>query len=789
MASDQTGTASRITRQKGGACPAAPPQALLDALGDGFWENDLELGISHLSEGWLRFFGYTTDDFPQPGRLNAWFAVVHPDDIADAEASYQRHLAGDTPHWRQELRIRDAKGTWRWVLSRGQIVDSHPDGRPVRIVGTHLDISEQKERTRDLAATRQRSRMLLDAVPDLVFIGTREGKVVECSGQCPEGLVATGVGLLGEDLRDVLPQDLAGNLLDCLRETIDSQRMQTLACCLPVNGADRHFEARSTPCGADMACCIVRDITAPKQTIQRLDEARREYEHLVRSLPVGVFSFRTGRDGGVRNAYVSPRMAELLDQPAELIAKGADAFGQYVHPADRNRARDIVGVLLGGEARIREEIRCCGRGGGTVWIHLEVQSGQASPDEILIRGTIADITAQKRSEEEHRQLQMRMQKSERMRALGQLAGGVAHEFNNQLNTVLFFVDSIRKDKFTADQLKRYADLLYEGAARTSDLTKKLLDFSRQGSPTRVVFDLHRVLSEFLDMLAQTLGRRIRIQRILLAEVPMLFGDPAQINSSLLNLSINARDAMAGAGTITFATESVCLDAAQCRQLRHENELRPGNYLCLSVSDTGSGMDPKIRERIFEPFFTTKPSGKGTGLGLAAVYGTVIDHSGAIKVETQPGYGTTFRIFLPTCASPTAPAPAVPLGKPVCGRGHLLLVDDETLLRILLREMLQGLGYQVTDCETGEEAVRLFEQSPMSVDAAVLDVAMAGMGGLDTYRALCRVRPGLPALAISGFSSHPDVPAMLREGVRELIPKPVDMVLLSHKLAELIQPRE
>jgi CheY-like chemotaxis protein len=198
------------------------------------------------------------------------------------------------------------------------------------------------------------------------------------------------------------------------------------------------------------------------------------------------------------------------------------------------------------------------------------------------------------------------------------------------------------------------------------------------------------------------------------------------------------------------------------------------------------MDAITRERIFEPFFTTKPLGKGTGLGLAVVYGTVVDHAGAIAVDSQPGKGSTFHIYLPLCTS-LPPLGTSPVGdtEPVPGTGQLLLVDDETLLRILLRDQLELIGYRVTDCADGNEALRRVSQAPEAVDGVILDVSMPGLSGLETHRALRQVRPDLPVLLISGSESHPDVPILLQEGARGLVTKPVNLGVLSRELVALL----
>jgi PAS domain S-box-containing protein len=761
--------------------------AFLEATSDAVWENDLREGVSYLSRSWLRTLGFEEDDFPQPGKVNAWFSLVHPEDLPETQTLYEQHMRGETPHFQQELRVRAADGRWQWILSRGRVVDRLPDGSPARVIGTHIHIGAQKDLEAELVASRLRNEMLLQAVPDLLFVVDCDGNVIDYSAPKPELLLVQPEEFLGKNLHELLSPELAGNMLARIRHAADAQTMQTLEYSLPIDGKELDFEARITPYGPGLVSVIVRDITERRVIGRQLQEARGDYERLVRSLPVGVFSFRVSRSQGIRSAFVSPRLVELVHQPAAVLCQGREAFSKYLHPEDIPRALQTVQRLLEKECTVSDEFRCIDEQGTTIWVRLEVQSSSVVDDEFRIHGTASDITDRKRAESEYRELQQRLQRTERMRALGQLAGGVAHEFNNQLASVFFFVDSVKKGSLNPDQLCRYADLLRNNAQRTSELTQKLLDFSRQGTPKREIFDLHDVLRESIDILDQTLGRNIQVVRELRARCSLVLGDRSQIGSLLLNLAINARDAMAERGTLTVQTSCLDLDAERCRLLHHESDLRPGRYVCLSISDTGEGMDAETKEHIFEPFFTTKPMGKGTGLGLASVYGTVCDHAGAIGVESQPGRGTTFNIFIPACEAPASVAPEPPQPEQPLPRGkgqHLLLVDDETLLRFLLRGKCEEMGYRVTDCEGGAEAIRVLT-SGADIDAVVLDVTMPGMSGLETHRALQRLQPGLPTVAITGFTNHRDLPSLQEEGVRHVVAKPVDVRLLSHTLARLL----
>ncbi len=766
--------------------PSDELRAFLEATSNGVWESDLHQQVTYLSEGWYAALGYAAADFAPAGSLNAWFAIVHPEDLTALQAADQRLAAGTADQISLELRVRDAANAWRWMRLYGRVVEWSADRAPLRILGSQQEITAPKQLAAELDRCRQLNGALQQVVPGLLCSVDAEGVVTECLSLGPDPL-PLAADPTGRSLAELVPASVAAPLVAAIRRSAETQEEQTFAYQLPTGGTGRDFEVRLFPHGPGQTRCLLRDVTEQRGMDRRLAETQSEYERLLRSLPVGVFRFRLGADGAVREAFVSPRLAEVTHQPLDVLRRGQDAFADYIHPADLGRALAAVECLCTRETVVREDIRCLDAADAVVWVRLDLQSTVCANGERCIHGTASDVTAQKRSEEEFQQLQVRLQRTERMRAIGQLAGGVAHEFNNQLASVFFFVDSVKKGTLGTRQLHRYADLLRNGAERISELTQKLLDFSRQGSPKREIFDVHDVLRESLDILEQTLGCRIRVVRELLAPHSILLGDRAQISSAVLNLAINARDAMAGVGTLTVSTVCVTLDEEDCRRLPHENGFGPGTYIRLSVADTGEGMDAVTRERIFEPFFTTKPVGKGTGLGLAVVYGTMTDHGGAITVDSERGKGTTFHLFLPLCDLPS-PQDATPATtcEVVPGTGHLLLVDDEMLLRVLLRDQLEEIGYKVTECAGGREAIRVLSESPGAVDGLILDVAMPDLSGLETYRALRQIRQNLPTLVITGFANHPDVPLLMEEGANDLVPKPADLGVLSQRLALLLQ---
>jgi len=381
--------------------------------------------------------------------------------------------------------------------------------------------------------------------------------------------------------------------------------------------------------------------------------------------------------------------------------------------------------------------------------------------------------------------QQQLVQAEKMSAIGQLAGGIAHDFNNLLVGILGCADLLQLGAGSAEDRARYAGVIGQAARRAADLVQQLLSFSRAGSGERRVIDVHSLVREVVGVLQATIDPRIRIETVLAAEPASVRGDPSELQSALLNLGVNARDAMPEGGKLTFATEVRTLDAEACRRRSHP--LSPGRYLALSVSDTGTGMDDTVRARLFEPFFTTKGPGKGTGLGLAAVYGMVGACQGAIAVQTAPGKGSRFELLLPL-VDEAANAPRLPAPAAVPGRGTLLLVDDEPLVRNLAGEMLAGLGYEVILAGDGRQALRRWDERGGAIDLVILDVVMPGMGGAELLAELRRREPDVAVLLCSGHPLEDDVSQLRRAGASDFLQKPFTVAALSQAVAALLAQR-
>jgi nitrogen-specific signal transduction histidine kinase len=393
-------------------------------------------------------------------------------------------------------------------------------------------------------------------------------------------------------------------------------------------------------------------------------------------------------------------------------------------------------------------------------------------------GSMVDLTDRKRLEAQLRQAQ-------KMEAVGQLAGGVAHDFNNLL-TVITAGTRFAREALPPES-PAIPDLATVDAAaqRAAQLTRQLLAFGRQQVLRPQAVDLNRIAADVGRMLRRTIGEDVAVVTALAPAVAPVRADPGQLEQVLMNLAVNARDAMPDGGTLTIETTEVAVDA---REAAAHPGLPPGAYVCLRVRDTGTGMDAATRERAFEPFFTTKPQGQGTGLGLATVYGIVKQSGGYVYVESAPGAGSTFTVLLPPDPSTARPVDVpAPERAPAGGGEVVLVVEDEAAVRAAVRRMLERGGYTVIEAEHGTAALALVGRYTGRLDLVLTDVVMPETGGGALLARLRDLRPGLPALLMSGYSAE----AVARQGVlvegATLLVKPFGSEELLRRVREALGP--
>lgn len=418
------------------------------------------------------------------------------------------------------------------------------------------------------------------------------------------------------------------------------------------------------------------------------------------------------------------------------------------------------------------------------WVSVLGRTVSASDGSPLRRvGTIQDVTERKHSESDRNKLRVQLIHAQKMESVGRLAGGVAHDFNNMLGVILGHAELALAEVCLGHPLQENLNAIQTAAQRSAELTRQLLAFARRQPIEPRALDLNETVASLLKMLRRLIGEEIDLVWKPCAAAATVNMDPSQIDQILANLCVNARDAIAGPGTVTVATETVSLDEAACRR---SSEMVPGDYVVLSVSDTGCGMDRATVAQIFEPFFTTKPLGRGTGLGLSTVYGIAKQNAGFVKVESSVGKGTTFEVYIPRHhATTVGERPPGSEEVPRAQGETVLLVEDEPPLLAMVSRLLEGLGYRVLSTASSEEAVQIATEQGAEIDLVFSDVVMPEVSGGEVSRRIARVLPSAKFLFMSGYSGG-EVAAqgVMSEGVH-FIQKPFTRQALARKLREAL----
>ncbi len=474
-----------------------------------------------------------------------------------------------------------------------------------------------------------------------------------------------------------------------------------------------------------------------------------------------------------KNIYSNDGIHAVLGySPDEIRAMGESLIRMLMDPDDfQAYAQNILpryATARDGE-EIRNQYRMRHQNGS--WRTLEsneiiyTRQADGSPRQIL--GVIRDITERQQAEEERQFLEDQLRQREKITAIGQLAGGIAHDFNNQLGGIMGYADML-VNRLDDPHLNRFAQNIVMAATRASDLTKQLLAFGRKGKYLNVPMDTHRIILEVVELMKRSIDKRIEIKLHLDATPSLVVGDPTQLQNALLNLGLNARDAMPKGGELRFETKNEDIPPNDT-----EVDLVPGRYVRISVIDTGVGMDSATQRRLFEPFFTTKEVGKGTGLGLPSVYGTIKNHGGAIRVSSKLGQGSAFHLYLPAGEEEDSveAAAAEELPKKFGQGGHILLVDDEPVILNLGRDILSEMGFQVTACADPLASLELYRKIWAEIDLVILDMVMPKLGGRDLFLAMREVNPDIKAILSSGFSIDGEPQDVLDDGIRVFLQKP------------------
>jgi two-component system, cell cycle sensor histidine kinase and response regulator CckA len=499
---------------------------------------------------------------------------------------------------------------------------------------------------------------------------------------------------------------------------------------------------------------VAWEITSRKRAQQAMKESEEQYRTLFEDSIDGVYSVL--RDGTITDANTA--FCRLFGYSSEEMI-GKDIRELYLDPTDRPRFQEEIekrGFVKDDEVRFQKK-------DGTEVDCLLSSSVHFENDGHIIgyRGILRDLTARKA-------LQRQLLQAQKMEAIGTLAGGIAHDFNNLLQVTLGYSELLLSEKSSIDP--DYADLqkIRQAACSGAELVKNLLTFSRKSEPSPIAMDLNKKIWHVEKLLHRTIPKMIDIRLDLTEDLARINADPAQIEQILMNLALNAKDAMGEHGSLKIRTETVTLGEEYCR---FNVEAKPGDYVLLSVSDTGHGMDKETLQHIFEPFYTTKELGRGTGLGLAMVYGIVRQHGGHIDCYSEVGKGTTFRLYFPALPSVEEPAAQDSGLMPAFGTETVLLVDDEAFVRELGARILTKQGYTVLQAGNGKEAVDLFKREGSRISLVILDLIMPEMGGKDCLKSILEIDPHVKALIASGYSADASTKECFDLGAKGFVAKP------------------
>lgn len=746
------------------------------------------VGIANISmDGrWLRvnreilnITGYSREELIH----RTYDEMTHEDDRDRGRELYEKVMSGEIDSGSVEQRYVRKDGTEAWVNFTASLVsDLH------YLVCVVEDITERRLAEQALRETKDRYQKLVDGSPvaivvhdgtDILFANRMTAELLGADNL--EQIVATPI------TKFIHPdsQQLAFDIIESAMSGQKTARAEFKFVRLDGELIDIELTAEGTTYNGKPAVqAVFSDITERVKAVAGLRKSEERYRLVAENASDVIWT----TDMAMRFTFVSPagtRMYGFDLSEAENVT-----LAQLLTP----EALRIVSEAVQEEMRIEDdpnsspqrtrtlELEMVRDDGETFWAEVKttfLRDEEGVPTGIV--GITREITDRKIAEAKNRKLEEQLAQSQKLEAIGTLAGGVAHDFNNLLTGILGYASMLRAGRRSESEITKAADVIYSAAERAQELTKQLLGFARRGKHQDVAVDLHETVEEVVALLKRTIAKNISIRLDFQAPSALIQGDPSQMQQVILNLAVNASDAMPDGGELSFATEIVDIDTVYCAS---HSEIVPGRYVMLSVTDTGTGIAKEIQSRVFEPFFTTKEQGKGTGMGLAMIYGIVKNHHGSIDLYSEVGHGSTFKILLPRAAEASVVAEGREF-QPIEGTGKILVVDDEEVVREMATDMLAYLGYEVLTAVDGAEAVELYRACPGEIDLVIIDMIMPKMGGKECFEALREFDPDICAILSTGYSRDGEAQDILDAGMLGFVQKPYRIGQLSQVVSDIL----
>lgn len=732
---------------------------------------------NHRSPEYLAIHGLTADAANETHA--EWVGRIHPDDRARAEQEFLGALAGEAENYSAQYRIiRPNDGETRWIAVRARI-ERDGGGRALRFLGAHLDFTDRMLIEDKLRESEQRFRLIADSAPVPIWVSKLDGKRAFANQAYLQFLGVDFEEALVYDWRKALHPDDLDRILK--EQLIGESSLKPFVLEARYRRADGKWrwlrsesQPRLDPLGKHIGFIgVAHDITPAK-------EAEEELRRVNEMLSVQVARRTRERD---RIWNVSQDLLLVLTQtgqwlsvnPAWLAALGWSEEelldGPLVPNFDFGEARRCLTELLISARSGRLDIQFPRRDGGLRWF-----SWTSTSDEDVIYAVGRDVTVEKDAQETLRATEEALRQSQKLEAMGQLTGGVAHDFNNLLMPIIGGLDMLQRRGIGSEREQRLIAGALQSAERAKTLVHRLLAFARRQPLQAVAVDIAQLVIGMAELIESTTGPQIKVVVEVESDVALAKADPNQIEMAILNLSVNARDAMTHGGTLRISASTERVTPG------HRSKLKAGNYVRISVADTGEGMEEQVLRRAVEPFFSTKGIGKGTGLGLSMVHGVATQLGGALNISSKPGIGTNVELWLPvsdTSREITTADSDTSTGS--LASGSVLLVDDEDMVRMSTADMLSELGFVVHEAASGELALKLLNGG-LLVDLLVTDHLMPGMTGVDLANAFRARFPNVPVLITSGFADTeglaPDLPRLtkpfrqtdLSDSIMHLLPR-------------------
>ncbi len=754
----------------GWRAPADESESLLRAvqrlIGLGIWELDPATGTLTWSDNVYEIYGLPRERFGND--LESYMELVHPDDRSAMLAHYRDFIDSGRALFAFEHRVVSAAGRTIFVRGTGEFRDT-PDGRLLGgVVQNITDLIEARDRTEHL------SRRLMDTLENMSdgFLALdRDWRIEYMNTQAEQLLNRPRGEVLGKVIWEEFPEAVGSGFQQQYETAVSSgQTVRFVEYSAPLS---KWFEVSAYPASESLGVYF-RDITDR----QIAEEAMRISDERFRIVAGATSDVIWDWDLQAQSVWWNEGVTTLFGYDRDALEPGPESWSQRIHPDDLERVlQGIHAVIDGSDSNWEDEYRFVHASGRILTV---MDRGYVIRDDdgraVRMIGSMNNLT-------ERREMDDRLRQSQKLEAIGQITGGVAHDFNNLLTVILGNADLLAEQLTDRQQLRMMAEMTATAAERGAELTARLLSFARRQALAPQPLNVNRLVKGMDGLLRRTLTEDIDIEIVQAGGLWVTSVDPGQLEVALLNLAINARDAMPGGGCLTIETANTKLDDAYARA---HDEVSPGQYVMISVSDTGFGMPSEVVQRAFEPFFTTKEVGKGSGLGLSMVHGFVKQSGGHVKIYAESGEGTTVKLYFPRdlVEMPTGDSDeTVPLI--AGGRETILVVEDDALVREHLVSQLQDLGYDVAGASSGPEAMELLHRGER-YDLLFTDIVMpGGMNGRQLADEALRVAPRMRVLFTSGYSDNAIVHhGRLDYGV-QLLSKPYRRQELAQKVRDVL----